>query len=62
MSIHQLIDGRWFVQYRRTGQQSKKREYFGRGIEARKRAADRDKEIQRERGKKTRRKPFNLAN
>lgn len=34
MSVHQLRDGRWYVEYRRPDSNKKRREYFGRGLEA----------------------------
>ena len=40
MSVHQLKDGRWFVQYKKDGKL--KREYFGRGPEAEKNARKRN--------------------
>lgn len=33
MAVHQLKDGRWYVEYRIKGTNRKKREYFSRGIE-----------------------------
>jgi len=50
MSIHILKDGRWIVQYRNPEPPpAYRREYFGRGIEAERRARDRDAEIGRTR-------------
>lgn len=43
MSIHQLKDGRWIVIYR-SGSKHKK-EYFGRGIDAQKKALERNEEL-----------------
>jgi len=40
MSVHQLPDGRWCVQYKADGKL--KREYFGRGPEAEKQARERN--------------------
>lgn len=45
MSVHQTKKGIWFCQYRIQGQKSPKKEYFGRGDEAKRRAAIRDAEI-----------------
>lgn len=45
MSVHQLKDGRWIVKYYVHGAKSAKREYFGRGLEAEKRARKRDIEL-----------------
>jgi len=47
MSVHQLKDGRWIVQYRIPGQKSKKREYFGRGPLQEQSARTRDRELGR---------------
>jgi len=33
MAVKELKDGRWIVYYRVPGKKSKKREYFGRGLE-----------------------------
>lgn len=43
MSVHRLLDGRWFVQYRL--EKGYRREYFGRGIEAEQKARDRNRQI-----------------
>lgn len=43
MSVHQLKDGRWFVQYRVDGKI--KREYYGRGSGAERQAKNRDVEL-----------------
>lgn len=46
MSVYRLKDGRWIVQYRDPNRPGKyKREYFGRGLEAEKRARERDREL-----------------
>jgi len=43
MSVHQLKDGRWIVQYRDPANKNKyKREYFGRGAGYEKAARERD--------------------
>jgi len=43
MSVHQLKDGRWFVQYRDNSKPSGyTREYFGRGLDAEREARDRN--------------------
>lgn len=46
MSVHQLRDGRWFVQHRDPDRPGKfKREYFGRGIDAETRARARNDQM-----------------
>jgi integrase len=41
MSVHQLKDGRWFVQYRNKEKPGKfKRKYFGKGLDAERKARD----------------------
>lgn len=46
MSVHQLKDGRWFVQYRNPDSPPAfKREYFGRGLEGEQRARERNEEL-----------------
>jgi len=45
MSVHQLKDGRWIVQYRIPAQRSKKREYFGRGSVEEEKARTRDRDL-----------------
>ncbi|BDQ38866.1 transposase [Pseudodesulfovibrio nedwellii] len=45
MSVGSTKDGRFYVQYRVPHSKSPKREYFGRGIEARKAAKERDAEV-----------------
>ena len=46
MSVHQLKDGRWNVQYRDKSKKSGyTREYFGRGLEAEKKARARNDEL-----------------
>ena len=46
MSVHQLKDGRWIVHYRDPDRAGKwKREYFGRGLEAEKRARARNENL-----------------
>lgn len=45
MSVHQLKCGRWIAKYYIPGAKSAKREYFGRGLEAEKRARERDIEL-----------------
>jgi len=45
MSVHQKKDGRWFVRYREKGTGNLKDEYFGRGIEAERRARARNDEL-----------------
>jgi integrase len=41
MAVHQLKDGRWYIEYRRPSDSKKVREYFGRGLEAEVAARDR---------------------
>jgi len=43
MSVHQLKDGRWIVQYR--SEDGYKREYFGRGLKAEVKARDRNQDL-----------------
>lgn len=45
MSIHLTKDGRWFIQYRDKKTQKIKREYFGRGLEAEKKAREKNKSL-----------------
>ncbi|KKM17110.1 hypothetical protein LCGC14_1679050 [marine sediment metagenome] len=45
MAVKELNDGRWIVYYRVPGKKSKKREYFGRGLEGQRKARQRDKDI-----------------
>lgn len=45
MAVHQLKDGRWYIDYRVKGTEKLKREYFGRGLEAEARARERFAEI-----------------
>lgn len=45
MSVGKTKDGRFFVQYRVSYRKSPKREYFGRGVEAKKAARERDAEV-----------------
>lgn len=46
MAVKKLKDGRWIVYYRILGQKNKwKKEYFGRGLEAERKARDRHHEI-----------------
>jgi len=45
MAVYQLKDGRWVVQYRDRGSGKYRREYFGRGLEAEKKARARNKQF-----------------
>lgn len=46
MSVHQLKDGRWYVEYRDKSKKSgRAREYFGRGLEAEKQARERNESL-----------------
>ncbi|HEA67964.1 MAG TPA: site-specific integrase [Desulfobacterales bacterium] len=45
MSVIQRKDGRWICQYRIPGKKNKTQEYFGRGLEAERKARDRNQEI-----------------
>jgi len=45
MSVYQLKDGRWIVQYRDRVTKKYRREYFGRGLEGEKNARDRNEEF-----------------
>ncbi len=45
MSVHQLRDGRWFVQFRDKDTDKIKREYFGRGFEAETKAKERQSSL-----------------
>lgn len=45
MSVGVTKDGRYYVQYRVSYRKSPKREYFGKGAEAKKAAKERDAEV-----------------
>jgi len=45
VSVHQRKDGRWFVQYRDRETGRLKKESFGRGVDAERRARDRNREL-----------------
>ncbi len=55
MAVKELDDGRWIVYYRVPGRKSKKREYYGRGMEGQRKARQRDKELSGQKKKLDRR-------